>query len=173
MTDSIQFGKLAVEITKGKDVVTYVFRGDVDENFKQENLPRIAAATINFELSGVENFNSCGIREWIYLVKDFSKLGTLIFQKCSVTMIDQINMVPDSIGNATIDSFYAPYYCQNDECSQEVSRLVQVSEHIQNLMDKIAPEFQCETCGKPLDFDALEDSYFLFLKSIASFKKSS
>jgi hypothetical protein len=173
MTDSIKFGNLAVEITKGKDVVTYVFRGDVDEHFKQENLPRHTAETINFELSGIENFNSCGIREWIYLIKDFTKLGKLVFQRCSVTMIDQINMVPDSIGSATIDSFFAPYYCQTEDCSQEVNRIVQVADHIQNLIDKVAPEFQCETCGKPLDFDALEDSYFLFLKSIASFKKSS
>lgn len=173
MADSVQFGNLVVQIARGNDEVIYTFRGDVDEHFKQDNLPRISASTIKFDLSGIENFNSCGIREWIYLVKDFSKLGTLVFQKCSVTMIDQINMVPDSIGSATIESFYAPYYCHGEKCEKEVTHLIEIKPHLKTLLDMNAPNFACDSCGNTLDFDALPDSYFMFLRTLTAVKKKS
>ena len=173
MSDSIQFGNLNINITKSEKEVVFLFTGDVDENFKQEDVPRIESETIIFELAGVDNFNSCGIREWIYLVKDFSGLGKLVFQNCSVTMIDQINMVPDSIGNASIDSFYAPYFCESESCEGEINRLIDVTEHKDTLKSRNAPKFDCETCKKPLDFDALEESYFLFLDNEKSIPQAS
>jgi hypothetical protein len=173
MSRNVQFGNLTVEISEGRDVVTYTFTGDVDENFRQEDLPRQGAAVIQFELGGVETFNSCGIREWIYLIKDFSKLGKLIFKNCSVAMIDQINMVPDSVGSAEVDSFYAPYFCQSDSCNTGYNRLINVKDCMADLLNRTAPEFKCDECGEVLDFDALEESYFQFVRDGGQFKKSS
>jgi len=173
MSDSIQFGNLNIKITKSDKEVVFLFTGDVDENFKQEDVPRIESETIIFELAGIDNFNSCGIREWIYLVKDFSNLGKLIFRNCSVTMIDQINMVPDSIGNAVIESFYAPYFCESESCCGEINRLIGVNDHKESLKERSAPEFKCDSCEKQLDFDALEESYFLFLDNANSLPQAS
>src|SRR5690606_24842868 len=114
---------------------------------------------ITLHLENVVNFNSCGIREWVYLIKDLGKLGDLEFRRCSVTMIDQINMVPDSLGNGIIDSFYAPYFCQNHG---ETNKLIVVSDFINDIVNKRAPTFACGQCGRDLEFDALEESYFLF-----------
>ena len=159
MTDTIRFGNLSVDISQTPTEVTYKFSGDVDEHFRQKDVPRIRAQRITFVLENVNNFNSCGIREWIYLIRDISELGKLRFVNCSVTMIDQINMVPDSLGTGTVESFFAPYYCEDHS---EVNRLIVVKDHVEKITARTAPEMHCEDCKKPLEFDALEDSYFLF-----------
>lgn len=158
----INFANLEILINQSGSEVTYTFKGDVDENFRQQDVPRIQAPKINFKLDHIENFNSCGIREWIYLIKDMGKLGTLLFKGCSVTMVDQINMVPDSLGEGLIESFYAPYYCANHG---EINQLIQVSDAVGDLQAKRAPKFDCPQCHNPLEFDALEESYFLFADS--------
>lgn len=165
MTQNIHFNNLTITINERPDEVIYTFQGDVDENFRHVDVPRIAKQQITFELAGIRNFNSIGIREWIYLVKDFDELGELIFRNCSVTMIDQINMVPDSLGNGRIESFFAPYYCESPNCRREVNRLIEVDQYHDLLTNKVAPEFECDRCHAVLEFDALEESYFLFFNN--------
>jgi hypothetical protein len=162
MSDTIEFGNLSIEIKQTANEVVYRFVGDVDEHFRQKDVPRIKKSNITFILEEINNFNSCGIREWIYLIRDIEGLGKLKFTKCSVTMIDQINMVPDSLGKGHVESFFAPYFCN---CGGEVNRLIVVEENLEQLQAKQAPDFKCEKCDKPLEFDALEESYFLFAES--------
>lgn len=159
MEKTIKFSNLEVKIVEGNEDVTYTFAGDVDENFLHDQIPRITKDVIIFQLADVRNFNSCGIREWIYFIKDMSTCGQMTFKACSVAVIDQINLVPDSIGTGQIESLYAPYYC---ECQGEVNRLIDVRGSYDLLSKKLAPELDCDKCGKPLEFDALEESYFLF-----------
>lgn len=170
MSDTIEFGNLSIEIKETPSEVVYRFVGDVDEHFRQRDVPRIKRANITFILEEINNFNSCGIREWIYLIRDIEGLGKLKFTRCSVTMIDQINMVPDSLGKGRVESFFAPYYCN---CSDEVNRLVVVEENLAQLQAKQAPDFKCEKCGNALQFDALEESYFLFAEATGSLPKAS
>jgi len=163
MSETIDFGNLAIEITRNGDKeVVFTFRGDVDEHFRQKDVPRIAARRITFVLEEINNFNSCGIREWIYLIRDMGELGVLVFTRCSVTMIDQINMVPDSLGKGTVESFFAPYFSQ---AGGEVNRLIVVADHLDDLQNKQAPRFKDEKTGEDLEFDALEESYFLFAET--------
>jgi hypothetical protein len=163
MTAKIDFGNLFIEIKQTADEATYRFVGDVDEHFRQKDVPRIKKAKITLVLEEINNFNSCGIREWIYLIRDIGELGKLTFTRCSVTMIDQINMVPDSLGKGRVVSFFAPYFCN---CGGEVNRLVEVDQHVDALQNKQAPAFKCEKCGETLEFDALEESYFLFAETV-------
>ena len=173
MTQKIENKNLTIEISESSDEVIYTLTGNIDEYFKQEEVPRINKKKIIFQLEGLDNFNSCGIREWIYLIDDISKLGNLEFHKCSITMIDQINMVPDTAKNVTVKSFFAPYYCENKSCSGEVNCLIDVEKERSSLENRIAPDFDCETCNEKLDFDALEESYFIFLNSGKSFPAAS
>jgi hypothetical protein len=159
MSQNIDFGNLQITIEESAQDAIYTFKGDVDEHFRQKDVPRIKKDNIVFVLSGINAFNSCGIREWIYLIRDISGLGALKFVDCSVTMVDQINMVPDSLGSGVIESFYAPYFCQ---CGGEVNRLIEVGKFASEITAKQAPEFNCDRCGELLEFDALEESYFLF-----------
>ena len=159
MNQKISFSNLDVTITEGDTKATYTFQGEVDENFSHIKVPRIRKEILELQLGGIEQFNSVGIREWIFMIQEFKNNGQLILQDCSVAVIDQINMVPDSLGNGIIESFFAPYYC---DCGIEVNKRIESSRFEEQLVQYIAPSFTCE-CGKALDFDALEESYFQFM----------
>ena len=162
MGANIQFPNLEIEIVEEDEAVFYRFKGDVDENFQHSKVTRVKKDKLILELGGIRLFNSCGIREWIYFMRDMAEHGSLIFRECSVAMIDQINLVPDSLSGGVIESLYAPYFC---ECRGEVNKLIRVSDFRESLTNKVAPNFPCKKCGKDLEFDALEESYFLFANS--------
>lgn len=166
MTQVISFSNLDITIEEHDERVIYTFVGEVDENFSHKRVPNIAKNTIELRLGEIEQFNSVGIREWIFMIQHLKTKGQLVLRDCSVAVIDQINMVPDSLGNGIIESFYAPYYC---ECGIEVNKKIESVKFEDQLTQFIAPSFTCE-CGRALDFDALEESYFQFVNIM---KKSS
>ena len=86
----VNIGSIQISITETPGHVSYQISGTVDESFKQENVPRIKAQTITLDLEGLKSFNSCGVREWVFLIKDLDKLGQLHFTKCSIPMVDQL-----------------------------------------------------------------------------------
>jgi hypothetical protein len=160
MSRSVSLGSLKVEITESKDTVLYKFVGDVDDAFKHSDVPRIKAASIVMDLEGITNFNSCGVREWVFLIRDFGEFGRLDFTKCSIAMVDQLNMVPESLGKGSVSTFYAPYVCQEHG---DVEQLIDVLKDGSSLLSHEAPTRNCGKCQQPLIFDAMADSYFLFL----------
>lgn len=170
MNQKIEFSQLSIEIEEKDKEVIYYFNGDVNENFNQSSVPLIKKDRIVFDLKNVENFNSCGIREWIYFIRSVSELGSIYFRNCSIATVDQINMIPDSLGDAKIESFYAPYFCSEHG---ESIQLINVEEHKKELYNLEAPKFFCSSCSKELEFDALEESYFMFISEIKEGRKVS
>jgi hypothetical protein len=160
MSRSVSLGSLNVEITESTDVVRYKFSGDVDDAFKHGDVPRVKAATIILDLEGITNFNSCGVREWVFLIRDLGDLGQLDFTKCSIAMVDQLNMVPESLGKGVVSTFYAPYVCEEHG---DVEQLIDVLKEGSSLLSHQPPSRNCGKCHEPLIFDAMADSYFLFL----------
>lgn len=165
MTKTLNVGSLKIDIDETPGQVSYRMSGNVDESFKHNEIPRIKSQTIILDLEGLTNFNSCGIREWVFLIKDLTKFGQLRFRKCSIAMVDQLNMVPESIGNGIVDSFYAPYACTSHG---ESEHLIDVNSSANDLHSHAAPEKSCATCNNPLIFDAMVESYFLFLSPVTS-----
>lgn len=171
MTKSeINIGSIKIDIDETSNHVVYKISGMVDESFKQDQVPRIKAQTIVLDLEGLKNFNSCGVREWVFLIRDLEKYGQLRFKNCSIPMVDQLNMVPESAGNGIIESFYAPYAC---ESHGESEYLITLNNDFHDIQAGIAPDVNCTTCQKPLIFDAMVDSYFLFLTAAKTKKKAS
>lgn len=170
MSQKIEFGDLTVEISENSDQVLYKFDGDVNEHFRHQNLPLVEKTRIIFDLEHVSSFNSCGIREWINLVSSITQKGKVEFEKCSIVTIDQINMVPDVAKNVQISSFYAPYFCENDD---EMSCLIETTKEFSYLDQGLAPVKNCDVCKEELEFDAIEESYFLFIRSHKSFPAAS
>ncbi|MEI6398333.1 MAG: hypothetical protein WCO71_06165 [Pseudomonadota bacterium] len=163
MTQNISLGSLKIDITESPGRVTYKVVGKVDDSFKHGDVPRIKAEHIILDLEGITDFNSCGVREWVFLIKDLGSLGKITFTNCSIAMVDQFNMVPESIGTGTVESFFAPYVCE-DHGDAEI--LLDATKHKNNIENHDAPERPCAKCQKPLIFDAMADSYFLFLAPI-------
>jgi hypothetical protein len=162
MKKSIEFANLRIDIQSDEDVGVYRFQGDVDEYFRHDQVPILEQGLIQLHLAGVNNFNSVGIREWIHFVGKLVNASTTVFQECSVNVIDQINMIPNTLAGGIVESFYAPYYCQ---CGNETNKLIQVAACRDNLNEFEAPAFTCK-CGKTLEFDAIEESYFQFLTKL-------
>lgn len=158
----IVLGNTQIIVSKAEDnTVRYVFSGLVDENFDQEQVPRCISDKVHFNLEKVTGFNSCGIREWVFFIKRFSGTSTLVFEACSVAMIDQINMIPMMRGTAKITSFYAPYHCSS--CSvEEVDKMIDIQEHAKVIHAQEAPVFDCDSCKNELEFDAIPEAFFRF-----------
>lgn len=159
VAQTFQFGNLHIEIQSTSDTAIYRFKGEVDESFKGDQVPFAKQGRVVFELEGIKAFNSCGIREWIYFIRNFSDQVQLYFRGCSVAVVDQINMVPESRGQALIESFYAPYF---SSAQGEVNKLIESPQIAEIMRSGKAPLF-FDNAGKELEFDALEESYFLFL----------
>ena len=161
MATEIDFGKLKLTIEVEGELSVYTFVGEVEDGFRSEKVPLPTTSRCKFMLSGIEHFNSCGIAEWIYLVKNFGAKSSIEFHECSIAMTDQMNMVPDSKGSATIVSFLAPYFDSKED--EEVTKLIDVEKFRQELKMLIAPVMK-DADGNELEFDALEESYFQFLQ---------
>jgi hypothetical protein len=63
-------------------------------------------------------------------------------------------------GAAKVRSFYAPYVC--DACGHEEEKLLDVQAQFPGGVGKV-PEFACEQCGAPMEFDDLPERYLSFL----------
>jgi hypothetical protein len=162
MTKEIIMGDLTVSISQEGNSALYKFKGNVGDAFKHAEVPRITAPTITLDLAGVTNFNSCGVREWVFFVRDLGKNGKIQFTNCSIAMVDQFNMVPESIGNGRVVSFYAPYVCENHGDQEQI---LNTNHDAEDLNNSSAPSKKCSQCGSELIFDAMADSYFLFLST--------
>ena len=159
--DNVKMGSLSIQIEISDDELHYVFAGEVDEGFSHRHMPELIRPDTFLDLAQVSAFNSCGIREWVFWIKKLSLCTRVHFIACSIAMIDQINMIPESLGNGIIESFYAPYFCV--KCG-EVNKLIKLSEHKAQVGNKKAPFFACENCSAGLTFDTLDSSYFLFVE---------
>jgi len=143
---------LKVEIMSGKAKLS---------GFLDENSDLAALATTSGELTisfkDVARVNSCGVREWVNIL---AKMGgtTLKYEECPMIVVKQLNAVPDFQGTAKVTTFDAPYFCE--ECDEEAIKLLEVSQ----VKNDTAPEMKCEKCQKPLNFDAIPNQYFSFLK---------
>jgi len=89
----------------------------------------------------------------------------IIIEECSESIIDQGNMIPNFYGKnnqVRIQSFYASYYCDDDE---EQKVLLEEGIHYKWKGGMIAePEVPCPLCSKPMLLDADPKVYFYFLQ---------
>jgi anti-anti-sigma regulatory factor len=158
---TVEFSSLVVEISTFEDKSTYIFKGALDDKVREHEIPRAENKDVVFDLGQVEKISSTGIREWIKLISAFKSAKSLTFERCSVLMVDQFNMVPESMGKARIESFYAPYF--HGATRKEKICLIKVDFFKPLLAKNEAPPMTDDSSGDPLEFDALEESYFSFL----------
>ena len=144
------------------DVHRYAFRGQLAHTFSYTDVPEPRRRFLLIDLSGITLVSSVGIREWVILIKLWSEKYKIIYEKCSICFVDQINMVPDCLGAAKMRSCYAPFFCS--ACDAEKICLIDIASHKLALMQQEIPTFYCDCCNAaPLEFDALEESYFSFM----------
>lgn len=152
--------KTNIKITESSEnKVEFELQGQIDEDFEGELISDNKKEIMIFDFNNVTMINSCGVREWITLLGKIST-SKIQYKNCPQIVIEQINMVHGFIPpNATIESFYAPYYSEN---SDKVYKQLLKSKDV---IDMKAPKVSVD--GEELEFDAIEAQYFQFLKHMS------
>jgi anti-anti-sigma regulatory factor len=155
---------LSWRIKERAGFTTVEFSGEIDENTDFSELTGRLTGNVVFQLQQVRRINSCGVREWVNFVRDLPTVTELTFTHCSPAIVTQLNMIYNFRGGAKLRSFYAPYIC--DECDVEEEKLLDIESNFGEGKELEPPEFTCQTCKGPLEFDDLPDHYLAFLSEV-------
>jgi DNA-directed RNA polymerase subunit RPC12/RpoP len=111
-----------------------------------------------FDLAGVEQINSCGVREWIYFTRNLAEVDRgFELARCSPAVVRQLNTISNFRGNGSVRSVMLPYYCAG--CRREEYTFLDLSGEGDR---EIAEEIPCPRCGKAMEFDDIPDTYLSF-----------
>lgn len=146
---------LVWELKKQSDGMLVIISGDLNENSRLHEFPQLSG-NVTFDLAGIRRINSEGVRLWIGFVRKLDAISPLIFVRCSVAFVTQLNMIHGFQGKAEIHSFYAPYLCP--ETGEEQEQLL-TREAIKDPGNP--PTFPCD--GGTLELDDIPEKYFAFL----------
>lgn len=149
-----------IQLSNVGSILKLVVSGQVNENFKFDNLELSGAPTVHIDLDGINLMNSSGVKRWFKFIEAIPAESDIIYQKVPPIIVTQMNIVEGFLSNnATVESFYAPYFDESKD--QEVKKLLKPSE----IVNKKAPIIKNED-GDELEFDALEETYFKFLDKL-------
>ncbi len=96
------------------------------------------------DMAAVSSVNSSGIAEWLTFLDQAGKTRQLLFDRCSPSMVNCFNLVPATMGRATVRSVLVPSICTAGHPELRVL-----------LLDKNAatppalPPGACQRCGAP------------------------
>lgn len=134
--------------------------GSLDEtaNFAELLTELAKSRTIRLDVSGVSRINSSGVREWINFIRAIPGASAVELEKCTPTLVSQLNVIHKFAGEAKILSVYAPFVCPR--CNSEETVLFDVTG------DRAAlalSSVKCKSCRAAMELDDHEESYFAFL----------
>lgn len=116
-------------------------------------------AALRLDLAGVEQINSCGVREWIHFVRRIAQAQRpLELLRCSPAIVRQLNTISNFRGNGKVRSVMLPYFCP--DCEREEHRLHEIPTTVQ--LQHIEDVLPCPVCGADMEFDDLPDTYLAF-----------
>ncbi len=118
---------------------------------------RTAQGEVIIHFKGVTRINSCGVRDWVQALAQ-AKLTSLVYRECPMPIVKQLNAVPAFLSGATVESILAPYFCES--CDKDQLCLLSADEFATGA----PPVRACETCQKPMKFDAIPAQYLGFAK---------
>lgn len=152
--------RAAVTSTPAGDLLT--IGGDIDDNTSLTSFVSQLKRSPIIDLGDVIFINSVGVREWITLLGELAQRGTKVtLRNVSEPMVRQMTMVIEARGEATVESFYAPYTCVS--CGDERALLIQVEQHRAALDALKPPPLPCPSCGGEAEFDEFPNRYLSFL----------
>ncbi len=157
--------KFTAKLRAGQDYTFLKLSGVVDEDNHLSSLTeRLEASIVVIDMGEVDRINSYGVRDWVNWLGALAQANKQVaLVRCSSAIVQQANMVTNFTGEAVIVSFKAPYYCP--ECDKSIDKLL-YTESLLGQVHPAAPDFVCEVCGGPLEFDDFEESYFAFLQGM-------
>ena len=155
-------GQLFVDVENNNSDFVVTLNGQLDEDATFESVKFTDPQGVTIDLKGINSINSCGIREWIKWIKEVPPAAKIIYKNCPKVIIDQINMVVGFLPeNASVQSFYVPYYCESSGSEKMV--LFESGKEFTGGEIK-EPEVKCDETGDEMEMDVIESKYFGFLK---------
>ena len=114
------------------------------------------------DMCNLNMINSCGVAEWVKALRNIAEELTVVYINCSCVVVEQFSMIPEFLQKVKVKSFYGRYFCE--ECNKEQEVLLNTLKYFkEGKMSYEAPEMSCDDCGEEMEFDDLENEYFLFL----------
>ncbi len=148
------------EARKLPDGLRIAIRGAFDQVTDFTNLRSRIAGDIIFDLSGVRQITSWGVRNWIFFLRSLPAESRYSFVNCSTVFVRHCSMIADMLGRGVVLSFALPYHCTG--CGRDDERVLQTSSLSATVRIE-PPEFRCSLCGGVERFDDIADRYFSFL----------
>lgn len=127
--------------------------GKIDERFDGKTVIDAArpGQRVTLRLDGVRGISSLGVRA---LEQFMLRLGDreVVLEEISAAVANQITMIPNLLGRATVKSARLPFVCPS--CGAEEARSVpyQAGAAVSH-----APK--CAACGAKMDFDGFSEEY--------------
>lgn len=142
-----------------------VLAGKIDERAGVADLANtVPPGRLAVDLAEVTYINSLGVRDWVMFLRRLAARGVAVtLERCADVMVLQMNMITDARGQATVQSFFAPFAC--DGCGWEGAALVVTDEVGAVVAQGKTPETDCPECGQKARFGDFVDRYFLFLST--------
>jgi eukaryotic-like serine/threonine-protein kinase len=149
---------LNVKVEKRSGGLWAELSGDITEDSEFSAVLNEKPVLLTLDLAGIKRINSTGVREWINFMSALKKDGArIVFERCSVAIVQQLNMIANFSGGAEILSIYAPYICPS--CDNEESKLIDFRTTPQ---PNLEAEVKCTNCSEAMEFDDLPESYLAF-----------
>ena len=154
---------LSVEKEVSDDVCRFTFKGSMDES-AEKVLKEVVSdePKVVFNFDELENINSLGIRSWLKFLRVFEEKKEIVFEKCTVDIIMQINLHLRFKGNGKITDFYCEYNCK--DCDDDFTFLFDCKGSFNELVKTLSSK-KCPKCGGTLSPYVSLDNYLSFRRS--------
>lgn len=143
-------------------VLSAILVGHIDAGSDYSPLQFDGVTSLILNFKGISLINSAGIQKWVKFMQSIPSTVALTFEECPPNIVNQCNLFANFTGGKKVKftSFQAPFFCES--CDEAVDILLQTDQVLVNGTVTI-PEPPCPTCKAKMDFDGIEDKYFLFL----------
>jgi anti-anti-sigma regulatory factor len=156
-------GKLAVARDDQAKAHVITLSGQIDDDADLSALGPSLHLPVVVDLDGITFINSLGVRTWVVFLEGLrARHIPVVLRRCSEAMIDQMNMIMEARGHASVESFYAPYSCPS--CGLETRGLLEVAVYAPALRRHAPPRLPCPSCGGDMNFDDIPSRSLLFLE---------
>jgi|GEM_PF-1770715 len=121
-----------------------------------ESLPKSCV----FDFGGVSFINSTGVRDWIKFIRLVQTGRTIVFERCTDSLIGNMNLMPYMVGEATIKSVLRNSTCP--KCGALDAILLVQGKDFDGNGHMLSDTPACRTCKTIVVWDMPDSEYFLF-----------
>lgn len=146
--------KITSRGAEGTHVLLY---GEITESTGFGEL-KLLRGRVVFDMAGIRRINSFGVREMLNFLETLGRACQIEAERCSTTVVNQLNMLPEFSRKLRVRSIIAPMEC--GKCGHEADVKVDLPVGGRRA---VVPLLECDTCQSPMTMAEPEDRYFAFL----------